>query len=134
MKLALFVLASAGLLASGVAAADSTTASSHDISAAIVPVQYYRGEQYARGDDRFSSINEREARIANRIQRGLSDGRITEREARRLYRQLTDIEAKERAFRSDRRLDRREFAQLNQDLDRLAENVRYQMHDEQRRY
>jgi hypothetical protein len=87
-----------------------------------------------RWDDRSATINEREARINARIQRGLRDGRITNREARRLYNELADIEEKERAFGSDGRLSGRESAELNRDLDRLAEDVREQMRDEQRRY
>jgi hypothetical protein len=56
------------------------------------------------------------------------------REARRLYGELREVEAKERAFRSDGRISGREEAELNRDLDRLAANVRDQMRDDQRRY
>jgi CRISPR/Cas system-associated endoribonuclease Cas2 len=96
----------------------------------LVAVQY----GYDRSDDRSANINEREARIKDRIQRGMHDGSLTDREARRLYRELADIEGKARAFRSDGRLDGRETAELNRDLDRLASNLQDQRHDEQRRY
>jgi hypothetical protein len=134
MKRILFALATASVLASGTAIAGATTVHpvSHDRSGMFVPVQYY--VDYARGDnDRSASINEREARIRERIQRGMNDGSITRWEARRLFRDLGSIEAKERAFRSDGRLNSREFAELNRDLERLALNVREQRRDEERR-
>jgi hypothetical protein len=130
MKGTLIALATAGVLASGAAFAGTTTTQGDAFpSATIIPVQYY-----ARGDDRSANINEREARINARIQQGRNDGRITDREARRLYRELADIEARERAFGADGRLDGRERAELNRDLDRLADHVREQARDEQRRY
>ncbi|HEY3181039.1 MAG TPA: hypothetical protein VGL25_19415 [Casimicrobiaceae bacterium] len=131
MKGTLIALATAGVLASGVSFAGTTIIRVEhvDRSSAIVPVQYYE-----RGDDRSANINEREGRINARIQRGLNDGRITDREARRLYRELANIEAKERAFSADGRLSGREQAELNRDLDRLVDRVRYEARDEQRRY
>ena len=141
MKNTLIALATAGIIASGSAAAGTTTVQANG-SAAIVPVQYTQyadrpaySDPYAyRSDERSANINEREARIKARIERGLNDGRITNREARLLYRQLASIEAKERAFKSDGRLSYREDAELNRDLDRMAENVRVQLRDEERRY
>jgi len=131
MNRTLIAIATAGLLASGAVVAGQTNmyapeANHHD----LVAVQY----GYDRSDERSSNINEREARIKDRIQRGMRDGTLTDREARRLYGELRDIEGKERAFRSDGRLDGREAAQLNRDLDRLADDVRDQRQDEQRRY
>jgi hypothetical protein len=135
MKNILFALATAGVLASGTAIAGATTVHplSQDQSGMFVPVQYY--DNHTRWDnDRAASINEREARLKARIQRGMNDGSITRWEARRLYRDLANIEVKERAFRSDGRLNSRESAELNRDLDRLALNVREQRRDEERRY
>jgi hypothetical protein len=130
MRKTLIALATAGALVSSVAAAGTMAGQqrSHDFDSGIV------GVQYDRWDDRAANINEREGRISERIQRGQRDGRVTDREARRLYRELADIEAKERAFRSDGRISGREQFELNDDLDRLAQNVRQQMRDEQRRY
>ena len=141
MRNTLIALATAGVIASGGAAAGTTTVQVNG-SPAIVPVQYTQytdryaySDPYAyRSEERSANINEREARIKARIERGLNDGRITPREARRLYRQLASIEAKERAFKADGRLSYREDAELNRDLDRMAENVRVQLRDEERRY
>ena len=138
MKRTLMAIATVGLLASGAAVAGTTTvhAMGDQRSDAFVTVQYYgdRAQNYERSNDRVANVNEREARINARIQRGIENGSITNREARRLYNELNSIEAKERAFRSDGRLDWRESQELNRDLDRLAENVREQRLDSERRY
>ena len=114
-------------------AATAMLASTGAVAQSYQPYQpYQRDHQSAqndRWDDRAQTINEREARINARIQRGMSDGRINDWEARRLYGELRDIEAKERAFRDDGRLSRRETESLNRDLDRLADHVRQQMRD-----
>ena len=98
MRRTLIAIAAAGALASGAAVAASTTVQlNHDTGyAGFVPVQYSSD----RWDDRAASINDREAHIKARIDRGVNDGRITRIEARRLYRQLASIEAKERSYKS----------------------------------
>ena len=121
MNKTLIALAAAGVLASGAAAAGTRDVS----SAGFTHVQYH-------SEDRAAQINEREARITARIERGIQDGRITEREAHRLHRELRDVTAKERAFKSDGRLDGRETNELNRDLDRLADHLRRQVHDNER--
>jgi len=140
MRKTLLALATAGVLASGAATAATT---GHDVGAAFIPVQYSsNNNDYNnnnrwhddRWDDRAQNINEREARIRARIQRGQNDGRLTDREARHLYRQLSAIEAKERTFMADGRLNYREDAELKRNLDALADSVRTQMRDEDRRY
>jgi len=139
MRKTLVACATIGVLASGAAWGDTglrmeTRASSPE----MIRVQYAQpSPQYApreRWDDRALSVNEREARIKDRIHRGLNDGRITNREARWLLRQLAGVESKERAYLSDGRLNGRETADLNRDLDRLALNVRTQLRDDERRY
>lgn len=135
MRSTLIALTAAGLLASGGAAA--ATANRDFGSAAIVPVQYSGNAtdpNTNRSEDRSANINEREARIRARVERGLHDGRITNFEARRLSRELAAIEAKERAYKADGRLTYREDAELNRSLDRLAANVRARMRDDERTY
>lgn len=129
MRSTLIALATVGVLASGGAVAATTIPH----SAGFVPVQH-SADRSSNWDDRSANINEREARLRARIERGVNDGRITNREARMLYRQLASIEAKERTFRSDGRINYREDAELKRDLDRLADNVRVQVRDEERRY
>ena len=135
MRKTLLALATAGVLASGAATAGTI---GHDAVTAFFPVQYTSNNNNRwhddRWDDRAQNINEREARIRARIERGQNDGRLTDREARNLYRQLNTIEAKERTFMADGRLNYREDAELKRNLDALADNVRAQMRDDARRY
>jgi hypothetical protein len=130
MKSTLIALATAGLLASGGASAGTTNAQVNHST--IIPVQY-SSQHSDRWDDRSGNVNEREARIRARIERGLHDGRITTPEARRLYRQLAAIEARERAFMADGRLSYREDAELKRGLDQLAANVSAQLRDDDHR-
>src|SRR3954454_7457190 len=133
MKRLLMAFAATGVLVSGASlAADSTIQFRRSDSAldSIHTVQYER----ERWDDRSGAVRDREARIDGWIRRGIDDGRINRPEARRLYRELADIRAKERSWSSDGRLDGRERAELNRDLDRLTDDVRAQMHDRDRRY
>ena len=135
MRKTLIALAAASVLASGLATAANTTR--HDFgSVGFVEVQHNDRYEWRdnRWDDRAQNINEREARIRTRIDRGHNTGRLTDFEARRLYRQLNIIEAKERTFMQDGRLNHREDAELRRNLDRLADNVRTQMRDDDRRY
>lgn len=121
----LIVLATAGVLAStAVAAGPDARANRQSYPVVMIPAQY--------SDDRSAAIDERESRITERIQHGMNDGRITNREARRLQRELDAIEAKERAFKNDGRLSRREIDELSRDLNRLADHVRQQMRDDER--
>jgi hypothetical protein len=124
MKGTLIALAVGAVLASTGASAGTTVG--RDVG--FVPVQYV-----SQSDERAMSINERESHLRNRIERGMHDGRITNREARMLLRQLERIEAREHSYMADGRLNRREDAQLKRDLDQLSLNVRTQLRDEDRR-
>jgi hypothetical protein len=134
MKRILFVLATAGIIVSGAAAA-APSAHRDSTHYATIEVQYqdrWDGRFDDRWDGRVADVDQREAQINARIQRGASDGRLTAREARRLHRQLVTIEYKERGFKADGRLTRRENMELNRDLDLLSENVRAELRDGQR--
>lgn len=127
MKALLIALTTAGALASGTALASPVVRHEGTHGDALVRVQYHE-----RSEARIDEINAREARIRDRIQRGIERGRITDWEARRLYRELGDIEARERAYRADGRMGWRESQELERDLDRLTYDVRREMRDEQR--
>ena len=129
MNRTFFAFSVAALFASNAAFAGAPFVSNVRVgSPGFVAVQ-----QYDRWDDRSANINERESEIRNRIDRGISDGRITRQEAHRLYDELSQIEARERAARGNGRIGGRESREINDDLDRLAEDVRHQMRDDQRR-
>ena len=139
MKKSLIALATAGVLASGVAAAESFTlrVDGHR-SPAYVTVQDHQDyrQDYRRWHDegRQLSVDDRQARIHNRIQRGFENGQLTRRELRQLERDLAQIEEKERVFASDGRIGGRERSELHRDLDRLSERLRFERRDAQTRY
>jgi hypothetical protein len=130
MKKSLIALATAGVLASGVAAADSLVVRTDNGTVRAYAVQHdprYDNRQW--NDGRNFTIDQREANIRDRIQRNMDNGRLNVREGRRLLRQLNDIEAKERAFESDGRLGHREREELHADLDALVARVRAEIRD-----
>ena len=132
MNKSLIVVAIAAVVGAGTAAAD--TFAVRIGSAPYVTVQH-RGEDYRSwyDDGRRQSVDERQARIAHRIQEGLQAGGLTRREARQLERQLNATEQKERAFESDGRLSGRERAELHRELDAVAQRLRFERHDDDRR-
>lgn len=136
MRKSLIALATAGILASGTAAADRLTVRvGVDDGRSFVAVQD-ADDDYRRwrDDGRPSSVDDRQARINARIEQGLQDGTLTRREARQLGRRLAYTEAKERAFEADGRLDRRERAELQRDLYDLSQRLRFERRDGERRY
>jgi hypothetical protein len=83
----------------------------------------------------YDKINRREDSQRNRIQRGISSGQLTRREAAKLINQQNRIENYEYASRiNDGRLDRQERRRINRMLDRSSHNIYRQKHDRQRRY
>ena len=93
-------------------------------SAAAHADPYMPGEWQERQVQRERVIYERESRVGQWIQHGVDEGAMTPREARRLYRELGYVRQKQHSFEADGRLDRREFAELNDDLDRIVARLR----------
>ncbi len=134
MKKSLVIVALAAVVGAGTAAADNSAVRIGKGSVSYSTVQH-RGEDF-RGwfdDGRRQSVDERQARIANRIQNGLENGGLSRREARQVQRQLNATEQKERAFEADGRLSGRERAELHRDLDVVAQRLRFERHDDNRR-
>jgi hypothetical protein len=130
MKKTLLALAAVGVLASTGAVANGAD----ERVPHMTPVQYHgndyrHDERYREWYDHSANIYDRGQKIRNWIDRGISDGRINQGEARRLQRELARFEEKERSFNRDGRISHREEEELNRDLDRLADNVRQQMRD-----
>ena len=142
MKKSLIALATAGVLVSGAAAADSFTVRFGSFqSPGFVAVQDNREWRHDRDDwrswyddGRRFSVDERQALIHQRIQRGFEQGQLTRREARQLERNLARIEEKERGYEYDGRLNRREQADLHAELDQVAQRLRFERRDAQNRY
>ncbi len=81
------------------------------------------------------SINDREARIAQRIDQGERNGALSRREAWSLRRELRGIEGLEQRYRGyDHRMNDRERADLQRRLDSLSARVFVDRHDGERRY
>ncbi len=96
--------------------------------------QTYPHDRYqANQQERSLSINERQARQEQRIQRGVARGEITQREARDLWRQQREITRAEANARADGRIDRREMRELTAMLDEADQRIRHQRHDQQNR-
>ena len=74
------------------------------------------------------NINQRQAQIARRIDRGQRDGSLSLREARRLRAELARIESLEHSYRH-RGLSRWERADLDRRLDVLSRQVFGERHD-----
>lgn len=70
------------------------------------------------------SVDDRIARIDQRIDRSRDDGSLSPREARDALRTLNDIRRQERDLAGDGRLSYRDEARLQARLDRLADQVR----------
>jgi uncharacterized membrane protein len=79
-------------------------------------------------------IDQRQERLAQRIERGRRSGELSPPEYRRLRQTLRDIARDERHFIADGRLSRRERDHLHARLDHLARAVYAQRHDFDGRY
>jgi len=87
----------------------------------------------ANHDGQNASINEREYRLAQRIEQGWRSGELTRREYARLRFELRDIERNEQYFMADGRLSRSEWNQLQARLDNLSREIYRQKHDLEQR-
>lgn len=137
--LAVFVLASLGLVATG-AQADG----GHD--------SYVYGHNqvlgWNGGHDGYSNpgrlafqqsqmfsqqINARQDRQMERIQAGMHSGVLTRGEFRELMREQQEVRTMERHFKADGIIDAREFQRLDRALDMASRNIRDEKHDRQAR-
>lgn len=89
-------------------------------------------DDYRGGRGYGVAINAKQAELARRIARGERTGRLTWREARALRYDLAQINALEYRFRRTHGLDRREFAILDNRLDRLEYRIIAEMRDGRR--
>jgi hypothetical protein len=90
----------------------------------------YRSNQ----QERSLTVDQRQARQEQRIQRGVARGDITPREARELWRQQREIDRAEANARADGRINRREMQELVAMLDDADQSIRHQRRDVARPY
>jgi hypothetical protein len=99
-----------------------------------------RGGYYDRqpGDYRANAIRGFSrgdlARLSERIDWGFQSGRLTEREARRLSWQLSDLRQRARYYWRTEGVSWRERRDLDMRYFALRDAIRYQMHDDDRRF
>lgn len=87
----------------------------------------------ASAQPRWMNINERQANLEQRIDRGLRNGDLTPREADNLWREFRQIARLENRYRSNG-LSGWERADLDRRFDRLAMKIRYERRDNQYGY
>ena len=90
--------------------------------------------QYDRRDDDrgWQSINQRQAQLDRRIDRGVRSGDLSHREATRLRAEFRDIARLEARYRVNG-LSFRERADLDRRFDRLSAQIRYERRDHDNR-
>jgi hypothetical protein len=140
MKTLQTALIAAAALAATAVGLSAPTANAAD-TRAYVQVDLGRGG-YDRDDRGFGrggydrdgfSLDRRIDDLQRRIDLGVRSRQLSGREADRLYDRLNSIERTKRSYeRSGRGLDGREVAMLNDSLDRLSADIRYQGHDNNR--
>jgi hypothetical protein len=125
-------------------AATLTTLSAPAIASAqparVVVIADQRGPDGAphgnpHGDHRAGAqLNERIANLDARIDQGRRSGQLSKRESRRLNNELNLISSQKRSFeRSGRGLSLNEVSQLDERLDRLQGQIRFEKHDRDNR-
>lgn len=87
----------------------------------------------ANHGERDAGINERQARLEQRIERGFRSGELTRPEYRRLVHEARDIERAEHVFKSDGYLSPRERSELHARLEHLSRAIQHERHDVERR-
>ena len=94
---------------------------------AALPAAAQSWNDYGRRGDLGS-----QDRMEMRIERGLRDGSLTEREARRLTRDLEQVQRLEWRFRQDGYLSQRERMVINQRMAELNDRIRSERFDRDR--
>jgi hypothetical protein len=85
------------------------------------------------GNNNTPGIDNAQDSISDRIDEGVSDRRITEREARRLHRREREIARHEAAFKSDGVVTPQERRQLRNELTALRDEVERMLRNDRRR-
>jgi ElaB/YqjD/DUF883 family membrane-anchored ribosome-binding protein len=86
-----------------------------------------------QGNNNTPGIDNAQDSISDRIDEGVTAGRITEREARRLHRREREIARHEAAFKSDGVVTPQERRQLRNEVTALRDEVERMMRNERRR-
>jgi hypothetical protein len=82
----------------------------------------------------WQSINERQARLEQRIEVGIRNGSLTRNEAFRLRAEFRDLARLEARYRATGGLSYGEREDLDRRFDALSMRIRYERHDQDSRY
>jgi hypothetical protein len=109
-----------------------TLAAATALTAGAAAAQPY-GYAYGRADSRWVPIDQRQERLAFRIDQGLRSGQLTPREAFRLRMEFNQIARLEARYRING-LSNWERADLDRRMDLLTDEIRVARRDDDRRY
>jgi hypothetical protein len=82
-----------------------------------------------RGADNTPGIDNRQADIHARIERGIAAGSITRAEAKRLRQRERDIQHRESTYKADGKITQKERDRLRSDVDKLSQDVDHLLHN-----
>jgi hypothetical protein len=94
---------------------------------------WFGGRDWRDRDGRWVPIDRREAQLDRRIDQGVRHGQLTRSEAARLRAEFRQIERMEHRYRRGG-LSNAEVAALDRRFDELAQQIRWERRDDQRRY
>ena len=100
---------------------------------ALAAVATGAAAQPYRGGNDWMPINQRQAQLERRIEQGIRHGDLTRREAYRLQTQMREVARLEARYRVNG-LSGWERADLDRRFDRVAAQVRWDRHDNDRQY
>lgn len=103
------------------------------IGAGLIAVLSAAAPAMANPGQRDAGINERQARLEQRIEQGFRAGQLTRYEHRRLVHEAREIQRAEHFFRSDGHLSARERSELHARLDHLSRAIHDERRDVERR-
>ena len=83
--------------------------------------------------DYHDSVTERQERQHHRIERGIQNGQLTRREARKLYKKHDRLISLERRYRRDGYLGRKERNKLHDRLDHFSDRIYRLKHNNRER-
>ena len=89
---------------------------------------------HAEREDWRGGIRSRISEAKHKIEAGIDHRTLTEREARRLRKELDNILRKIDLMKEDGRLSQKELEKINSDLDRLDRDIAREKHDHDMRH
>lgn len=124
---------SALTLVAGTSQADAGYGRNH-VNPWLSGSEYQHEHRYPDFQEQRAKLDQRQDHQLERILNGLENGRLTMREAVGLLREHQAIAALERQYLADGHLGPFELRDLDQRMDLAQQRIRFEKHDDQRRY